>query len=288
MCALACRNFVLNIIKLLTLTAVVYILTPCVVSSSKEVLPYADAVNEILTPLQYSGLSRFLDKNSRVTVDFKKRIWTLHNVVHFDDKGVDILDEGNSGLCGQLSRYVYHKIKNIFPLDRYKILFEKVREINYFFTPQASHFVVTITDLVAQRKYVIDPSFKRYGTVEDFEGYYYYIEEQNPATYIQVSKSPDKFFFINSASPMMIRDDLLLIFSVESVDGKVDKDHFILSISAVKPQATQGEYVLGLKFTDGYLQTYSNDDLVHRLFTEDEITHLQQRMFQWSLAISRN
>ncbi|MBL8013654.1 MAG: hypothetical protein JNN05_07380 [Candidatus Omnitrophica bacterium] len=287
---LTCRNAILRyttLIRFLIFVVVFYASLPVWISSAQKNLPYQDTVSEILAPLQYSGLSSLLDKDSNVSVDFEKKIWILHQELNFDDEGVEILDEGNSGLCGRLSRYVYQKIKNVFPSDRYKILFEKVREKDYFFAPQASHFVVTIKDLVNEEKYVIDPSFKRYGAVGDFD-VYHYIEEQDPQAYINANKSSERFFFIDSASPIMIRDDALLVFSVESVDGQIDKNHFILSISAVKKQASRGEYVLGLKYIDGYLQTYINEELLHRLLTEDEVTHLQQKMFQWSVAISGN
>lgn len=250
-------------------------------------VPHFDAVMEILAPLEYSGMHNILDKDSQLSVDFDKRTWTLHNIFHFDDEGSDILVEGKKGLCVRLSRYVYKKIKPIFPQDRYEIFFEKARERDYFFAPQATHFLLTVLDKESSVKYLIDPSFKRYGRIEDFEEYEFF-DRLAPESFIASNRSSDKSFNIDSASPVFIRDGYLVVFSVESVEGKVDRNHFILSISAVKHQAQSGEYVLGLKYVDGYIQTYSNDKLMRRLLKPDEVTKFQQRLLQWSMVISGN
>ncbi len=254
---------------------------------SDKNLPHFDAVMEILAPLEYSGMHNILDKDSQLSVDFDKRTWTLHNIFKFDDEGSDILVEGKKGLCVRLSRYVYKKIKPIFPQDRYEIFFEKARERDYFFAPQATHFLLTVLDKESSVKYLIDPSFKRYGRVEDFDEYVFF-DRLAPEAFIASNRSSDKSFNIDSASPVFIRDGYLVVFSVESVDGKVDRNHFILSISAVKHQAQSGEYVLGLKYVDGYIQTYSNDKLMRRLLKPDEVTKFQQRLLQWSMVISGN
>lgn len=250
-------------------------------------IPHFDAVMEILAPLEYSGMHNIVAKDSQLSVDFNTRTWTLHNIFQYDQEGSDILVEGKGGLCVRLTRYVYKKIKPIFPADRYEILFEKVKERDYFFSPQATHFLLTILDKESSLKYLIDPSFKRYGRVDDFEEYEFF-DRLDPEAFIKVNRSSDKSFGIDSASPLFIRDGYLLVFSVESVDGKVDRNHFILSISAVKRQAQSGEYVLGLKYEDGYIQTYSNDKLMRLILKPDEVTKFKQRLLQWSMVVSGN
>lgn len=250
-------------------------------------IPYQDAVNQIMAPLNYSGIDNILGKDALVSLDIDKRVWNLHNSYRFDNDGNILLNSNHSGLCGTLSRYMYGKIKDVFPQDRYKIMFEKVKEKDFFFTPQATHMILTVTDLETGKKYLLDPSFKRYGAIEDFDNYIF-VEQDEPETFLASNQSPDKFFDVDSATPIMIRNDYLLVFSVESVDGKIDKNHFILAISAVKRQATSGDYVMGLKYIDGYLQTYSDEGLMRRLLKPEEVTRFQQRMLQWSIHLSEN
>lgn len=252
-----------------------------------QVLPYFDEVTRIMAPLEYSGIHNILENDSRLSVDFEKKTWTLHNVFDFNDDGSDILIDGKRGLCVRLARYVYHQIRGIFPADRYEIFFEKVKERDYFFAPQATHILLTVLDKESSTMYLIDPSFKRYGRVDDFDEYVFF-ERMDPKVFLESNKSSDKFFNVDSASPIFIRDGRLLVFAVEFVDGEIGPDRFVVSISAVERRADKGEYVLGLKYFDGYIQTYSNDRLMRRLLTPDEITKIQQRLLQWSVLISRS
>ncbi len=252
-----------------------------------QALPYLDEVTRIMAPLEYSGIHNILNKDSRLSVDFEKRTWTLHNTFQFNDDGNDILVEGKNGLCVRLARYVYKQIEPLFPKDRYEIYFEKAREKDYFFAPQATHILLTVFDKETSIKYMIDPSFKRYGRIDDFDEYMFFNREA-PEVFIRSNRSTDKFFNVDSASPIFIRDGYLVVFSVESVDGKIDRNQFILSISAVKRQAEKGEYIMGLKYVDGYIQTYSDDKLMRRLLKPDEVTKFQQRLLQWSMVVSGN
>lgn len=264
-----------------------FLSVPCFAQTPGKEIPYENEIRKIMSSVEYSGIDNILGEDIRLSLDLEKKIWTLHNAYHFDSEGNIVLSKGREGLCGSLSRYTYAKIKDIFPSDKYRIMFEKVKERDFFFTPQATHIVLTITDIAEGRKYLIDPSFKRYGAADSFDDYLF-VSEENPQNFLESNRSPDKFFDVDSAAPILIRGDYLLVFSVESVDGKIDKNHFILAITAVKRHATNGDYVLGLKYIDGYLQTYSDEVLMRQLLQPEEVTRFQRRMLQWSAILSES
>jgi len=93
--------------------------------------PYAAEVNKIINPLLYSGVQMFADKNVYLTLDFDKKIWTLHNMHMFNDKGELILREDKYGTCGELAAYTATKIRPIFEND-YNILFVRASQSGYF------------------------------------------------------------------------------------------------------------------------------------------------------------
>lgn len=248
-------------------------------------LPYFDDVTRIMAPLQYSGLENLLDDDSRLSVDFERKTWTLHNVYDFDGHGNVILAGGNSGLCSKLSRYVYGEIKPLFSAEHFEIVFAKVKERDFFFTPQATHIVILVFDKESQKKYLIDPSFKRYVVMEDLEQYVFF-DYEKPEVFMPSNMSPDKFFYVNSASPLLIRNDHLLLFSVEEVDGKIDNKNFILSISAIKRRGEKSDYILGMRSINGTFQSYGNEQLALDLLKPEEIARLQLRLLQWSEMIS--
>ena len=72
--------------------------------------PYAAEVNKVISPLLYSGVQMFADKDVYLTLDFDKKIWTLHNMHIFNDKGELILREDKYGTCGELAAYTAPKL----------------------------------------------------------------------------------------------------------------------------------------------------------------------------------
>lgn len=84
--------------------------------------PYAAEVKKIVDPLRYSGIQMFVNNDVYLTLDFDKKIWILHNVHSFNDKGELILQEDRYGTCGEqrirpvkLGRFL--KITTIYSLS---------------------------------------------------------------------------------------------------------------------------------------------------------------------------
>jgi len=113
--------------------------------TNKISVPYYDRVNNIIKNLQYSGLEAFKRPDVYLSLDFTNRTWRLHNIHKFDTKGDIILEKNRYGTCGELSSYVYNRIKE-FMADDYDISFIRTAQSGYFLADnKSSHTVLRIT-----------------------------------------------------------------------------------------------------------------------------------------------
>jgi hypothetical protein len=259
-------------------------LLPHLLFGDLESIPYYEAVTKIMAPLEYSGISSVTGQDAGLSVNFTNKTWTLHNAHHFDDQGEIILDKGVDGLCGQLSRFVYGKIKSLFPKELFDIKFSKVREKKFFFTPQATHIVILITDKQQHKEYVIDPTFKRYGRKEDFDDYVGF-DNQDPTVFLESNRQQDKYFEVDYASPILIRGDYLITFSVESVNGKFDKNHFVLALAADYRSSTTSKYLYAFSYNEGHLQIDKDEELIKQLLSLNEAVGLISKLMEWFGAL---
>jgi hypothetical protein len=246
----------------------------------KEGAPHFDDVMAIVTPLRYSGINNIIGDDSKLTIDFRRQTWTLYNVYHYNEKGELILNEGQSGLCGGLARYVYNKILPIFPKNKYDINFVKVKDSNFFNTPDATHIVLSVLNKKNHYEYVLDPSFKAYGRKSDFKRYSSY-DYQDPDSFIKYNKSTNKSFDVDFATPLLVKNKYLLTFSVESIDGTFDQDHFIIALAATYRGASTSQYVFALRYENGGIQISKNEELLKQLLSPEEALRMVQRLMKW-------
>ena len=139
----------------------------------EEEAPFYRQVKEIMEPLRYSGLKDFFDPDTRLSIEFEDKRWTLHNIHHFDKDGRVLLKEDRFGLCGDLAAYIYERITP-FLNNTYSIDFLRAAESSFFPLPKGSHIVLKITDnsfSLIPRVYILDPSFRKYKRIEYFDEY---------------------------------------------------------------------------------------------------------------------
>ncbi len=246
--------------------------------SSPLDLPYYMRVKEVTSPLAYSGLVALMDPGVTLSINFDKKTWTLHNLHKFDANGDILLDQGKFGLCGELAAYTYRKIHPLFG-DDYLILFVRAAEAGFFLRPLSSHTVLAIIDKNTKERFFLDPSFGRYGREADFSEYMFF-EVVPPEIHLNGLK-PDVVFGVDSGTPIFIREKFILYLTVESVEGRFDKDNFILSITANKKHEFSGRYVYALKVLDGKPRRFRNDALLKRFLSQEEAGSLLNRLDQW-------
>ncbi len=246
-----------------------------------EKAPHFDAIMKIMAPLQYSGMNSLLGDDAKILLDFNKRTWSIKTAYSFSTSGNVSLNRENSALCRGLSIYVYQKIQSMFPKEKFEIKFAKVKERNYFFKDGAFHIIILIRDKVKKIEYLLDPSFKRYGRKDDFQEYSF-LEEEGPVEFLENARLLQKFFVVNSAEPLFIKDKHMLLFSVESVGEQFDNNHFVLSIAVSKPGYAFEEDVLSVKCEAGKLQVSMNDELQQTLLGKEKRDQLTVKLLDWT------
>lgn len=241
-------------------------------------LPFYEKVMASTNLLEYSGLPALTRPDVTLSVNFDEKTWTLHNLHRFDPDGKILLDQDRYGLCGELAAYVYTKVQP-FLGERYSIQFIRAAESGFFLRPQSSHIVLVLTDKATGERYFLDPSFRRYGKEADFKGYLFF-DVGDVATHFN-SLKPDVAFAVDSGTPLLIRENFLLYFTVESVEGKFDKDNFIMAITANKRYDYSGRYVFALQVKGGKPKRFKNEGLLSRFLTPRESQELLTRLSGW-------
>ena len=249
-----------------------------------EKAPHFDAVMKIMAPLEYSGLDSFFDSDSKLNIDFNNKTWSMNTVYSFNPSGEIVLSKTNSALCRGLAMYTYQKIKPLFDPERFEIKFAKVKESNYFFREDAMHIILIIRDKNNNQEYLLDPSFKRYGNKNALNEYIV-MSDQSSDEFMAYNQIPQKFFLVNKATPLFIQNTYIVLFSVQSHDEKFDKNNFILTIAANKPETSVEEYVLLMKCENGNLKVGRNESLATQLLGQKNDVQLSSKLQQWAQDI---
>jgi len=225
--------------------------------------PYAKEIMEIIKPLEYSGVQVFVNSDVYLSLDTIDKTWTLHNIRYFDDSGNIMLMDNKYGTCGELSSYVYRKIYPLFSRE-YDIEFVRAAQSGFFLSNTSSHIVLEIrkkgAESGAQEKFVLDPSFKRYGPIGDFEDYVFF--EHAPE--LDFVRNRDTFVRLtaNESIPLLIRRDYLLSFVVESVNGRFDKQNFTIALTLNKQYRYAGRFIFALRRENGEDSMLENRELI--------------------------
>ncbi len=233
-----------------------------------SVPPHMEAVNKVIKPLQYSGIPMFVDRNVYLTLDFERKMWTLHNVHAFDDKGELILQEGKYGTCGELAEYTASRVRPIFG-DGYDISFVMASQSGFFLTPRSSHIVLRIVDKSNKRNvYILDPSFHRYGPLVDFDDYLFF--GKVAGLDFMEDKKTDITQPFNKAIPLLIRGNYLVGFVVESMDDGSGGRYFIFGLTMNKKYNYSGRYLFALRDVNGETEAFENKKLGREILSEQE------------------
>ncbi len=245
----------------------------------KSNVPHYQEVKKIIEPLSYSALEALNRPEVTLTVDYPNRLWALNNIRRFTPEGTVVLDDGRYGACGELSAYAYQKIRPLFD-HRYSIRVVRVAESS-FFPPNSSHYALFIIDSTNPQfpvTYVLDPSFRRYGRIDDFEDYRFY-ETDEKIQFVE-KRIPYEVFRVDQGAPLIIKRQFLLELVVESIDGKFDENNFALSVRATLKHNYSGRRALSLRRVAGKFELYENTDFVKERLKSKEYDILKNRLIE--------
>ncbi|MEI7998434.1 MAG: hypothetical protein WCH62_02890 [Candidatus Omnitrophota bacterium] len=251
-------------------------------SSGNKNLPYYEEINKILGSLEYSAFHIITKPEIALSIDFNKRKWTLHSIHQYDAKGEILLDQGRYGLCAELSTYLYEKIKPILS-SQYDVKFAMVTEEGFFLKEESNHIVLLMRDKLTPKIYLMDPSFQKYGNLQDFTDYKI-INVQDALSFVQ-DKSHDISFQADQAIPLFIKDDLLVSFSVSSVDGEFDKNNFLLIVSANRRNKRTDHNIVMVGKYNNRLESFESRELLDKLLKPEDIAVLHKKLDAWMTKI---
>ncbi len=242
-------------------------------------IPQYSQIMSIISPLQYSGLPTLLRNEVNLLINFTTQTWQLTNIHRFDKNGNLILEEGRYGLCGELASYTYTKIAPLLE-PQYAIKFHQVAESGFFLQPQSSHIILMIYDKTDPTKtFLLDPSFARYGPLDSFDNYLFYGNRDN----LEFIENQDKDITlpIDGGTPILIKNDRILLLSVETLDGKFDHKNFAIAITATRRFKYSGRYVLIIRKTEDNVDFFENTYLATKLFDQKTYQDLKNKIIFW-------
>jgi hypothetical protein len=260
------------------LSIVLISIFPCIAIGGPSYPPYYEAVMKVIDPLEYSGVPVMVKPQVKLSIDFGKWQWTLHNVHEYDSQGAITLEQGRFGLCAELATFVFEKIRPLLDI-RYEVKFAMVAESDFFSEGQSNHIVLLVIDKFKKEVYLIDPSFHKYANIKDLKEYQV-INIQESLSFVK-DKSHDVSFGVDRAIPLYIKDDFLLSFSITSIDGKFDKDNFLFVISANRRNKFAGRDVLVIGRHNKAFEDFEDKALFDQLLTPDETKELFEKLKSW-------
>lgn len=242
--------------------------------------PHYQEIWELIQPLRYNGLYALIRPEVSITPDFERNVWRINNLHRFNDKGEIILEDNRYGLCGELSTYVYEKVKPL--LGKKEVLnFARVAESGFFLTPQATHTVLILTDNSGsqQKNYIIDPSLSRYADRNDLDDYMIFdVHNTNP---LLEGNSKNAFYSVDQGAPVLIEGDYLVSLMMEKSGSRFDKNNFVLALSATERYKYCGRYLLALRNDNGQAEIFENTALIRQILKPEEYKSLREKMFSW-------
>lgn len=242
--------------------------------------PQHAAVRTLMRPLRYSGLPVIMQPDVRLSLDLRHRRWTFHNAHRFDAQGQIILPHDRYGICGDLSAYVYPRVRALLPQE-YAIEFARVSESAFFPSPIASHYVLQITPMrpgEPPQPYILDPSFHRYGPLDDFEDYLFH--ETLPELTFMRSRNPDETYPAGYGMPLILHSKAMLGLVVAREHRRFDRDHYRVSLVATFRHRYASRNLLTIRRREGRVEVIENAALARQLFSAVDYARLRQRFFE--------
>ncbi|MBF0483137.1 MAG: hypothetical protein HQL25_00375 [Candidatus Omnitrophica bacterium] len=237
--------------------------------------PYYAEIMNSMRNLEYSGFPALIKPEVSLSLNFKERTWTVHNIHKFGEDGLLMLEGGRYGLCSELAAYVYTKLKTILN-GPYIVNYVMVKEPGFFMVDESAHMILSLFKQDTMEAFYIDPSFHKYGRRADFEGYLF-LDAQPRLSFIE-NKITDISFKVDQAMPIFLKNDIVISFSVASVDGLFDSDNFLLTLTRTVKNAKVGQDIMVVGKYRGKFQAWDEHALVGALLQPEEIRAIYNKL----------
>jgi hypothetical protein len=241
-------------------------------------MPLRDEVMKITKPLKSSFLSTLMRPDVRISLDFENATWTIHNIREFDPEGNLLLEQGRYGRCGELSYHVYQKIGPLLE-DKYTTELWLCAESKFFPFMIGDHIVVRITNngLLTDNVYIIDPTYGRYGRLEDFDDYVF-VKSSNLGLFL--SQNTDDRLEVGVTTPVLLKKQYLISLGVVRVNGVFDSQNFGIALILSRPHRYISRAVAEVRKNKGETETGGFTKLPREIETR-EFYALRKRMIEF-------
>lgn len=210
-------------------------------------VPNGNAVWKFLSEIEYSSFDAFNDKQVRLAVDFENESWQIRNYFRFDERGKILLKE-NTGACLELVIYAFQQLEKDLRRD-FAVQFAETVESSTFNNPYSRHWILILIRKSTGERYVLDPSFKRFGPIDYFDDYRIFrMYDKLP---IELVQDGTNRLSAADGAPIFIKNGNLIGLMVRPINGAFDKDNFSLGIYAKKPFKYKGHHIYNIGVSNG-------------------------------------
>jgi len=238
--------------------------------------PYASDVKKIIDPLGYSFLPILSRSDVQLRPDFKNEIWILTHIHLFDQKGQVALQDDRYGLCGDLAAYAYQKVEPLLR-DHYTVRYVRAAESHYFPAPLNTHYVLSVIDQKDPRRvFILDPTFKRYGPLDQFDEYLFF--EHLSSLRFMARQERDNIEIVNRAIPVLISRTIKLSLIVLIENGQFNEKNFSVGILATHKNTYMPRTIYRTGVSDGKRFEKESAEDVSKLPATEDYTTLKRRV----------
>lgn len=205
------------------------------------------AVWKLFEEVSYSSFDVFNDKDVKLAVDFQNEKWLIKNYFKFDERDHIVLNN-NSGACLELVIHAFTELEKDLSKD-YHVKFVETIEASTFNNPNSRHWILLLTHKGSGNEYILDPSFKRFGPIDNFDDYRItQVFDRLPRS---VVADGHNHFSIADGAPIFMKKGNLIGLIVRPVNGNFNKENFSLGIYAKKPFKFKGHFIYNIGLVNG-------------------------------------
>ena len=240
-------------------------------------MPHLDTIKDIVAPLRFSFVPTLMRPEVRISVDFRNGTWRMHNIRKFDADGAFVLEQGRYGRCPELAYHVYQELIEGLK-DNFTIELWRTAESKFFPLMMGEHIVLRLTNtsFLAQNIYIVDPTYHKYGSLDDFDSYYFV----GPHHFIPFkNRNTDETLAVGAGSPILLATKFMISLAVVSADGVFDEENFGIGLYLSRPYKYRSRLMFQVRKKGGETQIGEVDRLTKAMKAK-EYYQLRDRTIQ--------
>lgn len=189
--------------------------------------PYASEVRAVFDAVRYSKLSAFEREDLRLKLDFEAGEWKLLGWNRKGPSGI-ALDSGGAGTCAGLSLFALDRLGRVVDKSRYELVLARGREAGYFSAAESGHYFLVLSDRESGGRWILDPSFGRYGAEDALTDYE--VIAEGIARERLTFHVPDQVLAADTYAPILVSKEHMVFIGVSARRGRFDPGHYSVSL----------------------------------------------------------